>query len=308
MSRNQVQFTIGQVGMIAFFLVSLSFFSFYLGARFGPELFWDIPINELSQKTLLPSEVLDSEVQALLAEEGDAPLTFHESLKTGGTAKVENLEPLKEDPLPPPPEPEPAPLVEETKEEPVKVAALPEKAPVEKIPVKETLPPVAKVEPKPEPKVAPKVEAKPAPKTEVKAVAKIEPKKETVKPAEPKKVAVVVPPPKPAPKIEPKIEPAPTPPPPALPPEAVVEEPATPPPPARYTLQVGSFSSMKEATALQEKLASGGYSANVQTLELPGKGKWYRVKAGRFPDQSTAQSEKGKIERQYGVVPVITQL
>ncbi|MDO8520390.1 MAG: SPOR domain-containing protein [Deltaproteobacteria bacterium] len=80
------------------------------------------------------------------------------------------------------------------------------------------------------------------------------------------------------------------------------------PPPGRYTLKVGSFSSYKEAQVLASRFQSKGFSARVETVQIPDKGNWYRVHVGRYPTNAEAASQKAQIERTFGIMPVIVSL
>lgn len=58
----------------------------------------------------------------------------------------------------------------------------------------------------------------------------------------------------------------------------------------RFTVQVASYRDRKDAEVLAQKLARKGYQAFVTGAELPGKGKWYRVRVGRFGTRKEAAS------------------
>jgi cell division protein FtsN len=49
-----------------------------------------------------------------------------------------------------------------------------------------------------------------------------------------------------------------------------------------YFLQAGSFQSEADADNLKAKLALLGLEANIQTADLPDKGKWHRVRVGPY--------------------------
>lgn len=50
----------------------------------------------------------------------------------------------------------------------------------------------------------------------------------------------------------------------------------------RYTLQVGSFPSLREAEPELLKLNENGLRAEVREVDIAGKGKWYRLFVGQF--------------------------
>ncbi len=177
MKDYPVRLTMGQTAFLVISLCLIGFLDFYLGARFGPELFWDVRIDRKSQSQLLPPEDEDAELQAILKEEGTQDISFHEEL----SKKNSKFE-----------------------QEPVKL--------VEEAPPKKALPVVKKEEPKTEVKKTEPVKKEPA-KTETKKtdVAKSADKKTTpaalvkvapVKKPEPPKVVEKKPEPKPEPKPE----------------------------------------------------------------------------------------------------------
>lgn len=65
----------------------------------------------------------------------------------------------------------------------------------------------------------------------------------------------------------------------------------------RYTLQVGSYPSLRDAEPELLKLNENGLRAQVREVELAGKGKWYRLFVGQFDSVKDAD-KAGKIFRQ----------
>ncbi len=59
---------------------------------------------------------------------------------------------------------------------------------------------------------------------------------------------------------------------------------------SRYTLQVGSFPSLREAEPELLKLNENGLRAEVREVELAGKGKWYRLFVGQFDSVKDAEN------------------
>ena len=55
-----------------------------------------------------------------------------------------------------------------------------------------------------------------------------------------------------------------------------------------YTLQVGSFNDLAEASERVAKLGSLGISAYVAKVEIPKRGIWYRVQTGSFSSREEA--------------------
>jgi len=59
-------------------------------------------------------------------------------------------------------------------------------------------------------------------------------------------------------------------------------------PGGKYTLQVGSFSTDGEAQAELKKVQDAGVSAQVRPVDVPGKGKWYRLYVGSYASREMA--------------------
>jgi cell division protein FtsN len=58
---------------------------------------------------------------------------------------------------------------------------------------------------------------------------------------------------------------------------------------SRYTLQVGSYPSLREAEPELLKLNENGLRAEVREVELTGKGKWFRLFVGQFESVKDAE-------------------
>jgi cell division protein FtsN len=56
-----------------------------------------------------------------------------------------------------------------------------------------------------------------------------------------------------------------------------------------YYVQAGSFQNSGDAEKLKAKLAFSGYEASIQTVTIPEKGEWHRVRLGPY-----SNSEAGK--------------
>lgn len=77
-------------------------------------------------------------------------------------------------------------------------------------------------------------------------------------------------------------------------PKGAVAAKVQPAPPAAtskemYYLQAGSFQNAGDAEKLKARLAISGFEASVQTVAIPDKGEWHRVRLGPFNS-----SEAGK--------------
>jgi cell division septation protein DedD/transcription initiation factor TFIIIB Brf1 subunit/transcription initiation factor TFIIB len=79
--------------------------------------------------------------------------------------------------------------------------------------------------------------------------------------------------------------------------ETVAPQPA---PSGRFTVQVGSYSAANEAEARAAVLRSAGQTVRVAEVEIPKRGKWYRVYVGGFASRADAESH-GKSLRERGL-------
>jgi hypothetical protein len=61
-----------------------------------------------------------------------------------------------------------------------------------------------------------------------------------------------------------------------------------------FTVQVGSFNNPTEANVHVSRLRAAGVEARAVPVELPKRGKWYRVQAGRF--QTRDEAAKGGVQ------------
>lgn len=57
----------------------------------------------------------------------------------------------------------------------------------------------------------------------------------------------------------------------------------------RYTLQVGSYPSLREAEPELLKLNENGLRGEVREVDLAGRGKWFRLFVGQFPSIKDAE-------------------
>lgn len=58
---------------------------------------------------------------------------------------------------------------------------------------------------------------------------------------------------------------------------------------APFTVQVGSHNQMDLANSQMEQLRGAGYAPRVVGVEIPKRGRWYRVQVGNFADRKEAQ-------------------
>lgn len=117
-----MKFTFGQLFFVVLCLVAALFLDFYLGARFGPEVFWGIDLEKGVHQSLLPDQAAQVELESLLKETALPALTFHQELEnkfrvTFDPAKLDQVEvqvvvPEKVLPETPPPSPVPPKVIE----------------------------------------------------------------------------------------------------------------------------------------------------------------------------------------------------
>lgn len=72
-----------------------------------------------------------------------------------------------------------------------------------------------------------------------------------------------------------------------------------------YILQVASMKDGEAASVMVEKLKQQGYPAYRESIEIPDKGLWYRVRVGAYPDRETAeavQSQMGAVAQESMVI------
>jgi rare lipoprotein A len=72
----------------------------------------------------------------------------------------------------------------------------------------------------------------------------------------------------------------------------------------RFWVQVGAFTTLREAMTLRERLASQYDHIRVRTVNLPS-GKWHRVQVGTFPSKKTAQTAARVLQNAFGGNPLI---
>lgn len=72
------------------------------------------------------------------------------------------------------------------------------------------------------------------------------------------------------------------------------------PTPEPYFLQVGSFSNADDAEKLKARLAMLGVEASIQTVTIPDKGVWHRVRSGPYKNTGEMNSTRNLL-KQNGV-------
>jgi cell division protein FtsN len=76
----------------------------------------------------------------------------------------------------------------------------------------------------------------------------------------------------------------------AVQPKAAEPAAAQPATAGKFTVQVGSYSTPAEAEARAAGLRSAGQAVRVAEVEIPKRGKWYRVYVGGFASRADAES------------------
>lgn len=74
-----------------------------------------------------------------------------------------------------------------------------------------------------------------------------------------------------------------------------------PPKDSFYSLQIGSYSTKEEADQRAATLKNFDLSPFTREVEVPGKGKWYRVYLGRFKSRGEAKQSGDKLVRNHVV-------
>ena len=76
----------------------------------------------------------------------------------------------------------------------------------------------------------------------------------------------------------------------------------------KFTLQVQAFRDRAQADAFVAQLQAHGHSAFVQESNIRGKGRWYRVRVGRFANQKEALAFQTQFESSEGIDTFVTAL
>lgn len=78
---KKFEFTLPQMILIVMSLLVVAFIDFYLGAKLGPQLFWGIELGDAKNADLLPDKLTEEQLNALLNDEGEVAVTFHQELE-----------------------------------------------------------------------------------------------------------------------------------------------------------------------------------------------------------------------------------
>ena len=70
---------------------------------------------------------------------------------------------------------------------------------------------------------------------------------------------------------------------------------------AQFSVQVGAYPDVKEASYRVEEWKAKGYPAYMMIANLGEKGQWYRVRIGAFPDQENADIYLGDLKGKEGI-------
>src|SRR5215471_5078957 len=77
---------------------------------------------------------------------------------------------------------------------------------------------------------------------------------------------------------------------------------------AKMTLQAASFPSENSARQFQDKLVKAGLPAYVVAADIPHRGRWYRVRAGKFASQEEAHQAAESFRKQAAAAGITLQL
>jgi cell division protein FtsN len=84
---------------------------------------------------------------------------------------------------------------------------------------------------------------------------------------------------------------------PPAPPPAAVQKKEAPVAKDKFLIQVVSYQKKSKADDLIGKLKSLGYTSRIEVMELPDKGKWFRVVMGGFQSKQDAQKAVDKVSK-----------
>ncbi|HVF57371.1 MAG TPA: SPOR domain-containing protein [Pyrinomonadaceae bacterium] len=76
----------------------------------------------------------------------------------------------------------------------------------------------------------------------------------------------------------------------------------------KFTVQVGSYSDASEANARVSSLRAAGFEARSVAAEIPKRGTWHRVQAGRFPTREEAARAGAQLRaKSLADSPIVTE-
>jgi cell division septation protein DedD len=90
--------------------------------------------------------------------------------------------------------------------------------------------------------------------------------------------------------------------------EKVIEEPKAKAKRRRFTLQVGSFQDKEEADTFFRGLRGSPYDPYMVEADVPGKGKYFRVRVGGYGSFDEAVAAKTEFEASQHVIAYVTRL
>ncbi len=77
------------------------------------------------------------------------------------------------------------------------------------------------------------------------------------------------------------------------------------PPKLRYAVQVSSHQEKQAAEDEVKRMKQNGFAAFIVVSELPGKGKWYRVRLGSFTNKDSAEKLQKNVNAKAGVSSIL---
>lgn len=79
-------------------------------------------------------------------------------------------------------------------------------------------------------------------------------------------------------------------------------------PPAGFTIQVKAFRHKKEARQFIAVMRDAGYRPYLLSAEVPGKGRFFRVRLGKFKTMKQAHARQAAFEKAEGFKTIVTPL
>ncbi len=311
-----MRLTVPQLFLLILCLLAAGFLDFYLGARFGPEMFWGIKVDKNNPISLLPNDVSDQELESLL-KDGATKITFHEVLQDKPVTNPPALqmpETVSQDNKKHEDKPTDTatsqsntskPPSDQTAHQPVVLVDKPALTAEKPTAVQETKPSSSS---KPEPTTSPSV-----------ATTSTAKKPTSVEPSSSKKIGVSTSAAQVSATQVPEVQ---------VPATQVSatqvsgkQASATSTPVVNpsassggeaendklhsgsYTLQMGSFSDPEKA----KKVLAQYPGAYLKETELPGKGKWYKVYVGHYEGLEAASVAQNGMYQKYKILPVVVK-
>jgi cell division septation protein DedD len=77
---------------------------------------------------------------------------------------------------------------------------------------------------------------------------------------------------------------------------------------ARFTLQLSSFQERAEADAFFQELKTAGYSPYIVEADVADKGRWYRVRLGKYATHTDAVAAKNDFESRQRIIAYVTRM